>query len=92
MLKRIDPASAESIHANNVKRVIRAIEYNHQTGQLISQHNKEEKLTIINHILDLYKATLYRQTMFAEFEKNMYEKRKKESRFSLTPLGIYPEN
>lgn len=44
MLKRIDPASAESIHANNVKRVIRAIEYNHQTGQLISQHNEEEKL------------------------------------------------
>lgn len=44
MLKRIDLASAESIHANNVKRVIRAIEYNHQSGQLISQHNEEEKL------------------------------------------------
>ena len=42
---------------------------------LNNSDNKEEKLTIINHILDLYKATLYRQTMFAEFEKVTHEKR-----------------
>lgn len=42
---------------------------------LKNSNNKEEKLTIINHILDLYKATLYRQTMFAEFEKTTHEKR-----------------
>lgn len=42
---------------------------------LKNSNNKEEKLTIINHILDLYKATLYRQTMFAEFEKITHEKR-----------------
>lgn len=40
MLKEIDPAAAEAIHANNVKRVIRAIEYNKLTGELISEHNK----------------------------------------------------
>lgn len=43
MLKKIDPMAAEAIHANNVKRVIRAIEFNHQTGDLISQHNETEK-------------------------------------------------
>ena len=32
MLKEADPASAEAIHPNNVKRVIRALEYFHLTG------------------------------------------------------------
>lgn len=38
-LRQVDPKSAEEIHANNVKRVIRALEYYHQTGQKISEHN-----------------------------------------------------
>jgi tRNA dimethylallyltransferase len=41
-LKDIDPASYESIHANNVKRVIRALEYYRQTGQPISAHNEAQ--------------------------------------------------
>ena len=43
MLKSIDPSSAEAIHANNVKRVIRALEYHHETGQMISEHNQEQR-------------------------------------------------
>ncbi len=43
MLLEKDPVSAESIHKNNVKRVIRALEYEHQTGQLISEHNEAER-------------------------------------------------
>ncbi len=43
MLKEIDPESAESIHYNNSKRVIRAIEYYHQTGEKISTHNATER-------------------------------------------------
>ena len=43
MLFRSDEASADAIHANNVKRVIRALEYNHQTGQKISEHNEQER-------------------------------------------------
>ena len=42
-LKEIDPVSAEIIHANNVKRVIRALEFYHLTGQRISEHNEEQK-------------------------------------------------
>ncbi len=41
-LKQIDPESCETIHANNVKRVIRAIEFYRKTGKKISQHNKEQ--------------------------------------------------
>lgn len=43
MLQKIDPVSAEEIHANNQKRVIRAIEYFRQTGEPISEHNKRER-------------------------------------------------
>lgn len=43
MLKKIDPKSADCIHFNNVKRVIRALEYNHDTGGLISEHNEEQR-------------------------------------------------
>ena len=43
MLHDVDPASAALIHANNVKRVIRALEFYHQTGMKISEHNEEEK-------------------------------------------------
>ena len=42
-LKDIDPASAEIIHKNNTKRVIRALEYYHCTGKPISEKNDEEK-------------------------------------------------
>lgn len=43
MLAEIDPDSAEQIHANNLKRVIRAIEYFRQTGERISEHNRKER-------------------------------------------------
>ena len=34
--------------------------------------NREEKLYILNQLMETYKGTLYRQTMFAEFEKEMH--------------------
>ena len=43
MLKEVDPESAEAIHANNVKRVIRALEFYHLTGKKISEHNEAER-------------------------------------------------
>ena len=41
-LKEMDPVSYETIHANNTKRVIRALEYYYLTGQPISTHNEQE--------------------------------------------------
>ena len=43
VLKEIDKASAEAIHKNNTKKVIRALEYYKLTGELISKHNEKEK-------------------------------------------------
>lgn len=43
MLDEVDPDSAAAIHQNNVKRVIRALEYFHETGNPISKHNSTQK-------------------------------------------------
>ena len=43
MLQEIDPKAAGQIHPNNIKRVIRAIEYFRQTGEQISVHNEAER-------------------------------------------------
>jgi tRNA dimethylallyltransferase len=43
LLAARDPAAAEQIHANNIKRVIRALEYFDQTGEKISEHNEEQR-------------------------------------------------
>lgn len=42
-LKDIDPVSYREIHENNVKRVIRALEFYHDTGYPLSRHNKEQR-------------------------------------------------
>lgn len=43
MLRKADSVSAEKIHENNVKRVIRALEYYHTEGEPISAHNARSK-------------------------------------------------
>lgn len=43
LLNEIDPESAKAIHENNVKRVIRAIEFYKENGYPISKHNKEQR-------------------------------------------------
>ena len=35
--------------------------------------DKKEKLFILNRLMALFRATIYRQTMFAEFEKDIYD-------------------
>ncbi len=42
LLAQRDPESAEKIHPNNIKRVIRALEYYELTGEKISLHNERE--------------------------------------------------
>ncbi len=44
---------------------------------LENSDDEKEKLSIINKLLDDYKATIYRQTMFAEFERYVYSQREK---------------
>lgn len=43
MLSAVDAQAALEIHENNVKKVIRALEFYHKTGQKISEHNKIQR-------------------------------------------------
>lgn len=43
LLKDADPKAALDIHPNNIKRIIRALEFHHQTGGKISEHNERER-------------------------------------------------
>ena len=66
ILAQCDPASAQAIHANNVKRVIRALEFYHETGKRISEHNAEQKskkspYTFCYFVLDRDRGALYRR-------------------------------
>lgn len=45
-LRTVDPESCESIHAHNIKRVIRAIEFYEKTGKKISDHNREQRQNV----------------------------------------------
>ena len=43
MLKTVDPKAAQEIHPRNIKRIVRALEFYHQTGKKISEHNETQR-------------------------------------------------
>lgn len=64
MLQEADPEAAARIHPNNLKRVIRAIEYFRQTGEKISLHNEQERsrqspYNFLYYVLNTDRAKLY---------------------------------
>ncbi len=65
-LKQVDPVSAQIIHANNKKRVIRALEFFKLTGTRISEHNEREHA----------KQTPYRAAYFVlnDNRQHLYER------------------
>ena len=70
-LREIDPKSANEIHANNVKRVIRALEYYHQTGQKISEHNEEQKQKESPYKLTYFVLNDIRSLLYERIEKRI---------------------
>jgi tRNA dimethylallyltransferase len=66
MLKTFDPVSYETMDLKNIKRVIRALEYYHQTGECISAHNeaerkKESPYNFAYFVLDCDREILYQR-------------------------------
>jgi len=64
ILQEVDPESADAIHENNVKRVIRALEYYHFTGEKFSAHNAEQRertspYSFLYTVLTMDRKTLY---------------------------------
>ena len=70
-LKEVDPASADTIHANNVKRVIRALEFYHQNGTPISAHNAEQKKQTIPYNLAYFVLNAPRDILYERIDKRV---------------------
>ncbi|MDO4518939.1 MAG: tRNA (adenosine(37)-N6)-dimethylallyltransferase MiaA [Eubacteriales bacterium] len=71
MLAQVDPKSAEAIHANNVKRVIRALEFYHQNGSPISEHNEEQTQKSSPYNLAFFVLNLPREILYQRIDKRV---------------------
>ena len=72
-LRKIDPASADVIHANNVKRVIRALEYYKLTGQRISEHNEEQRNNESPYDFSYFVLNDHRELLYERIDKRVDE-------------------
>ena len=71
LLKGLDPQSAEAIHPNNLKRVIRAIEFYKETGKSISTHNEEMHAKGSPYEFAFYCLTRNRKDLYAAIDKRV---------------------
>ena len=71
MLQEVDPVSAREIHANNVKRVIRALEFYHQNGTPISAHNEEQKKQTSPYNLAYFVLNAPRDILYERIDKRV---------------------
>ncbi|MBQ9990829.1 MAG: tRNA (adenosine(37)-N6)-dimethylallyltransferase MiaA [Lachnospiraceae bacterium] len=67
-LQTVDPASCEVIHANNVKRLIRALEYYELTGEPISRHNEEQRRKESPYDFSFFVLTDERQKLYQQID------------------------
>lgn len=101
-LMEVDPASAENIHPNNIKKVIRALEYYQQTGNFISEHNEMERQKespyqflyfVLNHNRDILyqridqRIDIMMNQGLVDEVKQLYEKGYDRSLVSMQGLG-----
>ena len=71
LLREVDPESCDAIHENNVKRVIRALEYYHQTGQKISDHNKKEREKQSPYNFAYFVLNDIRENLYSQIDKRV---------------------
>ena len=73
LLVQADPKAAEEIHENNVKRVIRALEYHEQTGGKISAHNEAQHQRDAAYRFYYFVLTDDRENLYARIETRIDE-------------------
>ena len=72
-LEKIDPKSAESIPAGNVKRVVRALEFYELSGKRISDHNEEQKAKGSPYNFAYFVLNDHRNLLYDRIEKRIDE-------------------
>ena len=73
MLMERDPESAEAIHENNVKRVIRALEFYEKTGEKISAHNAAEREKTSPYNFAYYVLNMDRGRLYSRIDRRVDE-------------------
>ncbi len=70
-LKEVDLISYETIHENNIKRIIRALEFYEITGKPISKHNTEEKQRESSYNYAYFVLNKDRKTLYEDINKRV---------------------
>ena len=73
LLSEVDPLSAQNIHYNNIKRVIRALEFYQLTGKPISLHNEEQKQNQSPFDLSYFVLNDDREKLYMQIDKRVDE-------------------
>ena len=71
MLREADPKAAEEIHPHNIKRMIRALEFHHQTGGKISEHNEAEREKSSPYDFAYFVLTDERSRLYARIDRRV---------------------
>lgn len=94
MLEKVDPGAAKAIHPNNVRRTIRALEFYHQTGCRISDHNHLERQKESNYRLCYFVLNQDRAAVYEKIDRRvdaMLQAGLVEEVRSLWEKGMTPE-
>ena len=70
-LALVDPVTAENIHANNVKRIIRALEFYQLNGYPLSQHNETERQKASPYLFRYYVLNEPRELLYKRIENRV---------------------
>lgn len=71
MLMEIDSEYAKSTHENNVRRVIRALEFYHETGRKLSEHNEAERSKSSPYRFAYFVLTDQRQEIYRRIDQRV---------------------
>ncbi|MBR3241129.1 MAG: tRNA (adenosine(37)-N6)-dimethylallyltransferase MiaA [Parasporobacterium sp.] len=95
LLEEADPEAAAQIHANNIKRTIRALEFFRETGQKISEHNEEQRQKISPYNFAYFVLNRDRQILYERIDlrvDQMMEEGLLEEVRTLLESGVSPNS
>ncbi len=70
-LAAVDAQAARQIHPNNQKRVLRALEFFHETGLPISAHNQEQQKKVSPYACAYFVLTDDRETLYEKIDRRV---------------------
>ncbi len=67
----VDPDYAKTVHENNVKRIIRALEYHALTGKTFSSHNEEQKKKTSPYCYVYFVLNMNREALYQKIDRRV---------------------